>query len=60
MRAIAKFAAANFFGGVIRVGLMTETGDRHHGQGSRQSHRPASDMIDLHQCSLAVDAANLF
>jgi hypothetical protein len=49
-----------FFGGVIRVGLMTETGDRHHGQGSRQSHCPVSDMIDLHQCRLAVDAANLF
>jgi len=60
MRASAKFVAADFFGGLFRVGSMTEMGDRQHGKGSRQSHCPVSDMIDLHQCSLAVDAANLF
>jgi hypothetical protein len=61
MRAIANFRRRElFFGGVVRVGLMTETGGWRHGKGSRQSHCPVSDMIDLHQCSLAVDAANLF
>jgi hypothetical protein len=49
-----------FWRTVIRVSLMTETGDRQHGKGSRQSDCPVSDMIDLPQCSLAVDAVNLF
>jgi hypothetical protein len=50
----------DFSGGMIRVGLVTKTGDRQHGKGSRQCDCPASDMIDLHQCRLAVDAANSF